>query len=119
MKFYFAGPFRHKALSQHGPQVDERSSRKSQRQFFRYGRHYAKMVVCPCGGDTSSRGDLILIDESLEQIVPESIMPEGIVGISVHTEMLYADMRSAGWRAGAVRVWHSRYAVSRGGLGTR
>jgi radical SAM superfamily enzyme YgiQ (UPF0313 family) len=30
-------------------------------------------------------GDPILIDESLEQIVPESIMPGDIVGISVHT----------------------------------
>jgi radical SAM superfamily enzyme YgiQ (UPF0313 family) len=30
-------------------------------------------------------GDPILIDESLEQIVPESIQPDDIVGISVHT----------------------------------
>ena len=30
-------------------------------------------------------GDPILIDESLEQIVPESILPGDIVGISVHT----------------------------------
>jgi radical SAM superfamily enzyme YgiQ (UPF0313 family) len=30
-------------------------------------------------------GDPILVDESLEQIVPESIMPGDIVGISVHT----------------------------------
>ncbi len=30
-------------------------------------------------------GDPILIDESLEQIVPESIEPGDIVGISVHT----------------------------------
>lgn len=30
-------------------------------------------------------GDPILIDESLEQIVPESIHPGDIVGISVHT----------------------------------
>jgi len=77
------------------------------------------MVVCPCGGDTSSRGDLILIDESLEQIVPVSIMPEDIVGISIHTEMLYADMRSAGWRAGAVRVWAFTLRCSRRDLGTR
>ncbi len=33
----------------------------------------------------SSVGDPILIDESLEQIVPESIHPGDIVGISVHT----------------------------------
>ena len=33
----------------------------------------------------SSVGDPILIDESLEQIVPESIQPGDIVGISVHT----------------------------------
>ncbi len=32
-----------------------------------------------------SAGDPILVDESLEQIVPESIMPGDIVGISVHT----------------------------------
>jgi radical SAM superfamily enzyme YgiQ (UPF0313 family) len=32
-----------------------------------------------------SAGDPILIDESLEQIVPESIVPGDIVGISVHT----------------------------------
>src|SRR6202167_578214 len=32
-----------------------------------------------------SVGDPILIDESLEQIVPESIQPGDIVGISVHT----------------------------------
>jgi hypothetical protein len=30
-------------------------------------------------------GDPILVDESLEQIVPDSIMPGDIVGISVHT----------------------------------
>jgi radical SAM superfamily enzyme YgiQ (UPF0313 family) len=30
-------------------------------------------------------GDPVLVDESLEQIVPESIMPGDIVGISVHT----------------------------------
>jgi len=33
----------------------------------------------------SEVGDPILIDESLEQIVPESIQPGDIVGISVHT----------------------------------
>jgi radical SAM superfamily enzyme YgiQ (UPF0313 family) len=33
----------------------------------------------------SIAGDPILIDESLEQIVPESIQPGDIVGISVHT----------------------------------
>jgi radical SAM superfamily enzyme YgiQ (UPF0313 family) len=32
-----------------------------------------------------SAGDPILVDESLEQIVPETIMPGDIVGISVHT----------------------------------
>jgi radical SAM superfamily enzyme YgiQ (UPF0313 family) len=32
-----------------------------------------------------SAGDPILVDESLEQIVPESIQPGDIVGISVHT----------------------------------
>src|SRR5437660_2345481 len=32
-----------------------------------------------------SAGDPILVDESLEQIVPDSIMPGDIVGISVHT----------------------------------
>jgi radical SAM superfamily enzyme YgiQ (UPF0313 family) len=30
-------------------------------------------------------GDPILVDESLEQIVPESILPGDIVGVSVHT----------------------------------
>jgi hypothetical protein len=30
-------------------------------------------------------GDPVLVDESLEQIVPESIMLGDIVGISVHT----------------------------------
>jgi radical SAM superfamily enzyme YgiQ (UPF0313 family) len=30
-------------------------------------------------------GDPVLVDESLEQIIPESIMPGDIVGISVHT----------------------------------
>ncbi len=48
-------------------------------------------------------GDPILIDESLEPIVPESIMPGDIVGISVHTGMLYADMKSAAWRADVAR----------------
>src|ERR1700729_965342 len=33
----------------------------------------------------SIAGDPILIDESLEQILPESIQPNDIVGISVHT----------------------------------
>ena len=32
-----------------------------------------------------SAGDPILVDESLEQIVPETIMPGDIVGIGVHT----------------------------------
>ena len=32
-----------------------------------------------------SAGDPILVDESLEQIVPETIQPGDIVGISVHT----------------------------------
>src|ERR1700742_5029582 len=32
-----------------------------------------------------SAGDPILVDESLERIVPESIEPGDIVGISVHT----------------------------------
>ena len=64
----------------------ECSSRKSQRQFFWHRGHYTAMVVCACGGDTSrSAGDPILVDESLEQIVPESIQPGDIVGISVHT----------------------------------
>ena len=33
----------------------------------------------------SIAGDPILVDESLEQIVPETILPGDIVGISVHT----------------------------------
>jgi radical SAM superfamily enzyme YgiQ (UPF0313 family) len=33
----------------------------------------------------SSAGDPILVDESLEQVLPESIQPGDIVGISVHT----------------------------------
>ncbi len=33
----------------------------------------------------SSAGDPILVDESIEQIVPESIQPGDLVGISVHT----------------------------------
>jgi hypothetical protein len=33
----------------------------------------------------SAMGDPILIDESLEQLVPESIQPGDVVGISVHT----------------------------------
>lgn len=33
----------------------------------------------------ASVGDPILVDESLEQIVPGSIVPGDIVGISVHT----------------------------------
>jgi radical SAM superfamily enzyme YgiQ (UPF0313 family) len=33
----------------------------------------------------SSAGDPILVDESIEQIVPETIQPGDIVGISVHT----------------------------------
>src|SRR5271163_3891569 len=33
----------------------------------------------------ASAGDPILVDESIEQVVPESIMPGDIVGISVHT----------------------------------
>src|ERR1700692_2698181 len=32
-----------------------------------------------------SAGDPILVDESLEQIVPETILPGDIVGIGVHT----------------------------------
>ncbi|QMV19555.1 radical SAM protein [Granulicella sp. 5B5] len=33
----------------------------------------------------TSAGEPILVDESIEQVVPESIMPGDIVGISVHT----------------------------------
>jgi len=33
----------------------------------------------------STAGDPTLIDESIEQVVPESIQPGDIVGISVHT----------------------------------
>jgi radical SAM superfamily enzyme YgiQ (UPF0313 family) len=33
----------------------------------------------------ASAGDPILVDESIEQVVPESILPGDIVGISVHT----------------------------------
>src|SRR6185312_15899220 len=33
----------------------------------------------------AAAGDPILVDESLEQIVPETIQPGDIVGISVHT----------------------------------
>jgi len=33
----------------------------------------------------AAAGDPILIDESLEQIVPETVMPRDIVGIGVHT----------------------------------
>lgn len=43
------------------------------------------MAVCSCGRDTRIRGRPILVDESLEQIVPETIMPGDIVGIKVHT----------------------------------
>ena len=46
-------------------------------------------------------GDPILVDESLEQIVPESIEPGDIVGISVHTGNALRGYAWAGWRASA------------------
>ena len=51
----------------------------------------------------ATAGDPILVDESLEQIVPDSIMPGNIVGISIHTGTLYVDMRVADWRGNVVR----------------
>jgi hypothetical protein len=63
----------------------ERSSGQSQRQFIWHRGDYAALAVCACGGTPSEVGDPILVDESLEQIVPESIQPGDIVGISVHT----------------------------------
>jgi len=48
-----------------------------------------------------SAGDPILVDESLEQIVPETIMP-GILSASACIQvMLCAGMRLEGWRASA------------------
>ena len=44
------------------------------------------MVVCAGGGDApQSMGDPVLVDESLEQLDPQTIQPGDIVGISVHT----------------------------------
>lgn len=36
--------------------LDARSSRKSQRSFFRYGGHHAQVAVCARGGDPSRHG---------------------------------------------------------------
>ena len=68
-------------------------------------------------------GDPILVDESLEQIVPETIQAGDIVGISVHTGNALRGyqvgrMAREPGRVGGVRR-HSRDAVSRGGAGTR
>jgi len=43
------------------------------------------MAFCPCRRHAKAAGDPVLVDESLEQVVPESILPGDIVGISVHT----------------------------------
>ena len=68
-------------------------------------------------------GDPILVDESLEQIMPESIMPGDIVGISVHTGNALR-----GYEVGRIAretrrlgdLWrHSRYVISRRSTGSR
>ena len=49
-------------------------------------------------------GDPILVDESLEQVVPESIGRATSSASACIRAMLYVDMRSAGWHAGAFRA---------------
>jgi len=63
----------------------ERSSCQSKRQFLWNRGNHTEMAFCAGRGDTPRGGDPILVDESLEQIVPETIQPGDIVGISVHT----------------------------------
>src|SRR5271154_854346 len=61
-----------------------------------------------------SAGDPILIDESLEQIVPESIQSGDIVGISVHTGNALRAAAAHGWstagftpRCSLKRLWNA------------
>ena len=56
------------------------------------------MVICPGGGHTRSRGDPILVDESLEQIVPESISREILSASAFTPAMLCVATRWAAWR---------------------
>ncbi len=61
-------------------------------------------------------GDPILVDESLEQIVPETIQPGDIVGISVHTGNAlrgYAGGQDGAQPGRVGGLWrHSRHALS-------
>lgn len=63
-----------------------------------------------------SMGDPILVDESLEQLDPETIRPGDVVGISVHTGNAlrgYEVGRLARERGATVAYrGHSRHAVS-------
>jgi hypothetical protein len=85
---------------------NERSSGQSQRQFIWHRGDYAAMAVCACGGDAArSAGDPILVDESLEQIVPETIQAGDIVGISVHTGNALRGYQVGRMARAAARGW--------------
>ena len=54
-------------------------------QLIRFGFLVLLWLFVLAAATPATAGTPILIDESLEQIVPESIQPGDIVGISVHT----------------------------------
>ena len=64
-------------------------------------------------------GDPLIVDETLEHLVPESIAPGDVVGIGIHTGNALARLRA--WQGGARarcmgRFWrHPLHALSRGG----
>ena len=64
--------------------------------FIWYGGHHSSVVVCPGGSDARAGGRPILVDESLEQIVPESIAAEILLASACIRAMLYVATRLAG-----------------------
>ena len=94
----------------------ERSPGQSQRQSFGTAVITPRWLFVLAAATPQTAGDPILVDESLEQIVPETIQPGDIVGISVHTGNAlrgYAVGKNGAQPRRMGCLWrHPRHAVS-------